>query len=78
MLKSKLVFLVVPAPPKALGLGLRLLKLPIGLATPLIFPLPSPPTLVLAGATTLILSSSREPCEDASIEAALSSTDGTL
>jgi hypothetical protein len=72
MLSSKLVRL--PAPP-AVGLGLRLLKLPMGLVTPLRNP---PPNMrSLAGVTTEIRSSSSVPWVDVSIAAALSRTEGT-
>ena len=68
MFSSKLVGF----PPPGLlpnGLGLRLLKLPMGLANPLVLP------IVEAGATTEIWSPSSSI--DARIEAALSRTDGT-
>lgn len=73
MLSSRLVLLWLTA----VGLGLLLLKLPIGLVTPLLLPV-LPANNPLAGATTLILSSSSEPWDEARIAAALSSTEGTL
>ena len=73
MLSSKLVLLWLTV----VGLGLLLLKLPMGLATPLLLPV-LPANNPVAGATTLILSSSREPCGEARIAAALSRTEGTL
>lgn len=56
MLSNKLVLLWLTV----VGLGLLLLKLPIGLVTPLLLPV-LPANNPVAGATTLILSSSRGP-----------------
>lgn len=60
------------------GLGLRLLKLPIGLANPLLLPAYGSPKLdALAGVTTEIWSPESGSCSPVRIVAAESKTEGT-